>query len=43
MKFLAMLVTNKKISLNIFTVENVQNIFMKHDLKLTQNLARVYL
>ncbi len=33
-KFLAMHITNKKISLGIFTVGNVQNIFMEHDLYL---------
>ncbi len=32
MKFLAMLTTNQKISFDIFTVENLQNIFMEHDL-----------
>ncbi len=34
MKFLAMPITNQKLSLNIFTVGNVQNIFMEHDLYL---------
>ncbi len=31
MKFLAMHITNKKISFYIFMVGNVQNIFMEHD------------
>ncbi len=34
MKFLAMHITNQKLSFDIFTVENVQNIFMKHDLNI---------
>ncbi len=34
MKFLAMHITNQKLSINIFTVGNLQNIFMKHDLYL---------
>ncbi len=33
-KFLAMHITNQKLSFYIFTVENVQNIFMEHDLYL---------
>ncbi len=33
-KFLAMHISNKKISLFIFTVVNSQNIFMEHDLYL---------
>ncbi len=32
MKFLAMHVTNKKRRFDIFTIENVQNIIMEHDL-----------
>ncbi len=32
MKFLAMHITNQKLSFDIFTVGNVQNIFMEHDL-----------
>ncbi len=32
MKFLAMHITNKIICFDIFTVGNVQNIFMEHDL-----------
>ncbi len=32
MKFLAMHITNQKLSFDIFTVENVLNIFMEHDL-----------
>ncbi len=31
-KFLAMHITNPKLSFDIFTVGNVQNIFMEHDL-----------
>ncbi len=34
MKFLAMHITNKKLSFDIFMVGNVQNIFMEHDLYL---------
>ncbi len=34
MKFLAMQITNQKLSFDIFTVENVQNIFMEHDLNI---------
>ncbi len=34
MKFLAMHITNQKISFDIFTVRNLQNIFMEHDLYL---------
>ncbi len=34
MKFLAMRITNQKLSFDIFTVGNVQNIFMEHDLYL---------
>ncbi len=33
-KFLGMLITNQKLSFIIFTVGNVQNIFMEHDLYL---------
>ncbi len=32
MKFLAMHITNQKLSFNIFMVGNLQNIFMEHDL-----------
>ena len=32
MKFLAMHITNQKISFDIFTVGNLLNIFMEHDL-----------
>ncbi len=32
MKFLAMHITNQKIRFDIFTVGNLQNIFMEHDL-----------
>ncbi len=31
-KFLAMHITNQKLSFDIFTVGNLQNIFMEHDL-----------
>ncbi len=34
MKFIAMHITNKKISFDIFMVGNVQNIFMEHDLSI---------
>ncbi len=34
MKFLAMHITNQKGSFDIFTVRNLQNIFMDHDLYL---------
>ncbi len=34
MKFLAMHITNQKWSIDIFTVRNVLNIFMEHDLYL---------
>ncbi len=34
MKFLAMHITNKKLRFDIFTVGNVQNIFMEHELYL---------
>ncbi len=34
MKFLAMHNTSQKLSINIFTVGHLQNIFMKHDLYL---------
>ncbi len=34
MKFLAMHITNEKLSFDIFTVGNLQNIFMEHDLYL---------
>ncbi len=34
MKFLAMHITSQKWSLDIFTVGNLQNIFMEHDLYL---------
>ncbi len=39
MKFLAMHITNQKISLDIFTVGNKQNIFMEHDLNIYWFLA----
>ncbi len=34
MKFLAMHITNQKIIFDMFTVGNLQNIFMEHDLYL---------
>ncbi len=34
MKFLAMHITNQKLSFDIFTVIHVQNIFMEHDLNI---------
>ncbi len=34
MKFLAMHITNQKLSFDIFTVGNLQHIFMEHDLYL---------
>ncbi len=33
-KLLAMHITNQKLSFDIFTVRNLQNIFMEHDLYL---------
>ncbi len=33
-KFLAMHITNQKLSFDILTVGNLQNIFMEHDLHL---------
>ncbi len=33
-KFLAMHIANQKLSFDIFTVGNLQNIFMEHDLYL---------
>ncbi len=34
MKFLAMHITNQKLSLDIFTIRHLQNIFMEPDLYL---------
>ncbi len=34
MKFLAMHITNQKLSFDIFTEGNLQNIFMEHDLNI---------
>ncbi len=34
MKFLAMHITNEKLSFDIFTIGNLHNIFMEHDLYL---------
>ncbi len=39
MKFLAMHITNQKLSFDIFTVGNLQNIFMEHDLNILMILA----
>ncbi len=41
MKFLAMHITNQKLSFNIFTVGNLQNIFMEHHLYLTHLIPTV--
>ncbi len=38
MKFLAMYITNQKLSFDIFTVVNLQNIFMEHDLYLMSSI-----
>ncbi len=38
MKFLAMHITNQKLSFDIFTVVNLQNIFMEHDLYLMSSI-----
>ncbi len=37
MKFLAMYIANQKLSFDIYTVGNLQNIFMEHDLYLCPN------
>ncbi len=34
MKFLSMHITNQKLTFDIFTVGNLQNIFMEHDLNI---------
>jgi len=34
MKFLAMHITNQKLRFDIFTVRNLQNTFMEHDLNI---------
>ncbi len=39
MKFLAMHITNQKWSFNIFTIGNLLNIFMEHDLNILIFLA----
>ncbi len=39
MKSLAMHITNQELSFDIFTVGNLQNIFMEHDLYLISVLA----
>ncbi len=39
MQFLAMHITNQKLSFYIFMVGNLQNIFMEHDLYLTNILV----
>ncbi len=38
-KFLAMHITNQKLSFDIFTVGNLQNIFMEHDLNILMIFA----
>ncbi len=38
MKCLEMHITNQKLSFDIFTVGNLQNIFMEHDLYFKKNL-----
>ncbi len=38
-KFLAMHITNQKLSFDIFTVRNVHNIFMEHDLNILMILG----
>ncbi len=37
MKFFAMNITKQKLRFDIFTVVNLQNIFMEHDLNLISN------
>ncbi len=39
MKFLAMHITNQKFNFDIFTVGNLQNIFMEHDLNILMILG----
>ncbi len=39
MKFLAMHITNQKLRFDIFTVGNLQNIFMEHDLNILINFC----
>ncbi len=39
MKFLGMQITNQKLSFDIFTVINLQNIFMEHYLNILMILA----
>ncbi len=39
MKFLAMHITNQKLCFDIFTVRNLQNIFMEHDLNILMILG----
>ncbi len=43
MKFLAMHITNQKLSVDIFTVRNVKNIFMDHDLYLKKKNVSFWL
>ncbi len=38
MKFLAMHIANQKFSFDIFTVRNLQNIFMEHDLNILMKI-----
>ncbi len=39
MKFLAMHISNQKLSFDVFTVGHVQNIFMEHDLNIPMIFA----
>ncbi len=39
MKFLAMHINNQKLSFDIFTVGNLQNILMEHDLNVRKNFG----
>ncbi len=39
MKFLAVHINNKKLSFDIFTAGNLQNIFMQHDLNILMIFA----
>ncbi len=42
MKFLAMHITNQKLSFDMFTVGNLLNVFMEHDLYLKDTKAWFY-
>ncbi len=39
-KFMAMHITNQKLSFDIFTAGNLQNIFMEHDLNILMIFGR---